>query len=268
MLVQHTFVRGSTRLGYGEGPASGPPLVLLHGLMEDRRSFEPLLPSLCVHHHVFALDLRGHGTSDWTPGAYALTDDAEDALALLAERLPPRPALLGHSQGALIGIAVASRIAADLAALVLVDPPLPCLADERASIARVIDLFRSIRALLVDTGGGAAGRAAMLERFPGAELMADQTSKTDPERIASVIDMSAFEGPRWPDLLTRITCPTLLLQADPARGAALSDEDAGAALEVLADGRLVCMSGAGHMIQDDAPDAYAREVLEFLAERR
>lgn len=267
MLVDRTLERGSVRLGYGEGPAAGPPLVLLHGLMEDRRSFAPLLERWCAHHHVFALDLRGHGTSDWTPGAYTLHDDVDDALALLAERVPARPALLGHSQGALIACALAARASDRLEALVLVDPPLACLADDRSSIARVLELFRSIHTLLVESGGGAAAREALLARFPGANLMAEQTSRTDPDRIASVIDLSAFDGPRWPDLLARITCPTLLLQADPARGAALSDDDAGVALDTLSDGRLVCMSGAGHMLQDEATEAYAQEVLSFLAER-
>lgn len=264
-LVDRTFERGSVRLGFGEGPAAGRPLVLLHGLMEDRRSFAPLLGSWCAHHHVFALDLRGHGTSDRTPGAYALDDDADDVLAFLAEHVPPQPVLLGHSQGALIACAVAARAGGDLKALVLVDPPLTCLSDDWTSIERVLALFRSIHALLVATGGGAAGRAALLERFPGADLMADQTSRTDPNRVASVLDRSAFFGRRWPELLARVVCPTLLLQADPARGAALGDADARSALAVLADGRLERIAGAGHMIQDDAPEAYDRAVRAFLA---
>lgn len=264
-LADRTFARGSVRLGYGEGPIAGPPLVLLHGLMEDRRSFEPLLAGWCARHHVFALDLRGHGRSAWTPGAYALADDAEDVLALLADHVPPRPVLLGHSQGALIATAVAARNPGALEALVLVDPPLTCLADDWTSIERVIASFEKVRALLVETGGGAAAGAALLERYPGAELMADQTSRTDPDRIASVVDRSAFDGPRWPELLERITCPTLLLQADPARWAALGDADARTALAILADGHLVQVAGAGHMLQDDAPEAYAHAVASFLA---
>lgn len=263
-LVDRTFERGSSRLRFGEGPAAGPPLVLLHGLMEDRRSFAPLLAGWCAHRHVFALDLRGHGASDRTPGAYALDDDANDVLALLADHVPPRPVLLGHSLGALIACAVAARAKADLEALVLVDPPLACLSDDRTSIEPVLALFRSIHALLVATGGGAVARGALLERFPGADLMADQTSRTDPDRVASVIDGSAFVVPRWPELMARITCRTLLVQADPARGAALGDADASAALAVLADGRVERIEGAGHMIQDDAPEAYDRAVRAFL----
>jgi len=198
MLVERTLTDAPARLGYAEGPGTGPPMVLLHGLMEDRRSFDPLLPHWSPHHHLFAFDLRGHGASAWTPSAYTLDDDASDVTTLLAERVPPRPVLL--------------------------------------------------------------------ERFPGAELMADQTSRTDPECVASVIDMSAVQDHTYPDLFAGIPHPTLLIQADPAHGAALSDHDADAALDVLANGRLARITGSGHMIQDEATEVYARKVLAFLEE--
>ncbi|TVR92192.1 MAG: alpha/beta hydrolase [Trueperaceae bacterium] len=196
MLVEHTLVDGPTRLGYAEGPVAGPPMVHLHRLIEDRRSFDPLL----------------------------------------AERVPPRPVQFGHSYGALVATVVASRLPDALEAFLLIDPP---LAPPRS------------RASLTD-----------------AELMAEQAGRTDPERVASVIDMSAMQDHSYPELCAAVACPTLLLQADTAHGGALSDHDTRTTLGVLANGRLVRITGAGHMIQDEAPEVYAREVLEFLKEVR
>jgi len=154
----------------------------------------------------------------------------------------------------------------EIEALVLVDPPLNALTHDRTDLAPLLAVFETIRALLVDTGGGDTARSALLERFPDAELGADQASRTDPERVASYIDMSTMQDRRYVDMFEAIAQPTLLLQADPASAAALSDHDAQAALGVLANGRLVGMPGVGHMIQDEAPEAYAREVLAFLEE--
>ena len=41
----------------------GPPLVLVHGITESRRSWDPLIGPLAAGHTVLAVDLRGHGQS-------------------------------------------------------------------------------------------------------------------------------------------------------------------------------------------------------------
>ncbi len=42
---------------------SGPPVVLLHATLHDRRDFAPIIPVLAERHRVIALDWPGHGES-------------------------------------------------------------------------------------------------------------------------------------------------------------------------------------------------------------
>ena len=50
-----------------ERTGSGPPLVLVHGITESRRTWDPLIPSLAERFDVVAVDLRGHGESAKVP---------------------------------------------------------------------------------------------------------------------------------------------------------------------------------------------------------
>src|SRR6266851_3618379 len=74
MLAEQRFHTGIVDLNYGEGEASGPPLVLLHGGSLRWQSFLPLIPDLSQHWHVYAPDLRGHGLSGRVAGSYRLRD--------------------------------------------------------------------------------------------------------------------------------------------------------------------------------------------------
>ena len=92
------------------GDDAAPPLLALHGWLDNAGSFALLAPRLVPRFRVIALDLPGHGHSDHlAPGAnYHYLDyvravlDAADALKL------DRYALLGHSMGAGIATLVAA----------------------------------------------------------------------------------------------------------------------------------------------------------------
>ena len=46
---------------------SGPPLVLVHGLGDDQRVYQPLVERLGGHNTCISLDLRGHGSNGRAP---------------------------------------------------------------------------------------------------------------------------------------------------------------------------------------------------------
>src|SRR5919199_4059477 len=46
---------------YFETHGAGRPLILLHGGLGSGEMFGPVLPALAERHHVFAVDLQGHG---------------------------------------------------------------------------------------------------------------------------------------------------------------------------------------------------------------
>jgi len=85
---------------------SGPPLVLVHGLTESRRAWDPLVPALAEHHTVVAIDMRGHGES----GPAAIYDPpamADDVAAVVSGLDLDPPVVVGHSMGGIVVTAFA-----------------------------------------------------------------------------------------------------------------------------------------------------------------
>src|SRR5579863_4459490 len=109
-------------LSIKEWSRRGSPLVMIHGLGDASGVWNYLAIRTAPQFHVAALDLRGHGDSDWDPEARydtaTLAADLGKALAALGFE---RMILIGHSLGADVAIRFAADHAERVAALVIVD---------------------------------------------------------------------------------------------------------------------------------------------------
>lgn len=99
MLKEGTFNADGVMINFAEGPPSGSPLILLHGGGDRWQHFLPIIPSLVMRWHVYALDLRGHGKSGRVPGHYRPEHYVADIMAFLKSQLAERVILFGHSLG-------------------------------------------------------------------------------------------------------------------------------------------------------------------------
>ena len=63
-------------LAYDEA-GSGPPLLILHGLLGQARNWAGQMKLFAADHRVLAVDLRNHGRSPWVDGMTyeAMADD-------------------------------------------------------------------------------------------------------------------------------------------------------------------------------------------------
>src|SRR4029453_15191789 len=106
------------------GNHSDPPAVLLHGGGQTRHSWGTTLTALADKGGcAYAVDLRGHGDSDWaSDGDYTLDAFAGDVLAI-SHALDSPPALVGASLGGLASLAAIGEHTDETVAraLVLVD---------------------------------------------------------------------------------------------------------------------------------------------------
>src|SRR4051812_13559398 len=68
------------RIHYLEWDTPGqPPLILLHGIARVAHAFDHLAPHFAANYRVIAVDMRGHGDSEWdAQGSYIVEDYTKD----------------------------------------------------------------------------------------------------------------------------------------------------------------------------------------------
>jgi len=81
----------------GEGK---PPLVMVHGLDRNARTFDHLATRFTSKYRVIAIDMRGHGDSGWDPQGRYLVEDHLGDLEGIVQQLKLRNLVLwGNSTG-------------------------------------------------------------------------------------------------------------------------------------------------------------------------
>lgn len=105
-VVERSVEAAGARLCYLEaGPEDGPALLLVHGLLSDKSTWDRAIPLLAERGvRVLAIDLIGHGGSDAPPGAYLLDDFAASLDSFLTAIGCPTVTLCGHSLGGAIAV--------------------------------------------------------------------------------------------------------------------------------------------------------------------
>lgn len=266
MLTEKTFDAGGVSIHYAEGPNAGNPLLLLHGVTGRWQEFLPVLPEFSFRYHTYALDLRGHGKSGRTPGAYRAADYAGDVVAFLRSRVVEPANLLGHSLGAMIAIQVAADAPEQVRAVVLEDPPFSDLATpEPSSRSR----FRAMRTVAEMEGSLDERMDALAAFMPNVErtrllATARRLIQLDLDVLTHSVERKTFANFKADETLRRIQCPVLLVQGNPALGGALADGEAEWVMSHLAHGTRVQVQNAGHGIRRGQQVAFMHIVHDFL----
>ena len=216
-----------TRIAYDDaGPRDGPPLVLLHGLGEGAVSWAPVVPRLAEGHRVLALDLRGHGASDW-PGAYRLEQMRDDVVGVLDALGLGEVVLVGHSMGGVVAYLVAFAHPERVARLVVEDAPPPWPRGPRA-----------------------------LPERPAGDLTFDWAVVA---AVAAQVDDPTM---RWWRHLPGLAVPLLLVGGGPT--STVPQDRLAEVVRLVPDGTLVTLD-AGHDVHEDRPEEFADAVLGWLS---
>jgi pimeloyl-ACP methyl ester carboxylesterase len=88
---------------------AGEPVILLHGGLANANYWGLQVRALAPHYRVIVMDSRGHGRSsrDTRPFGYDLM--ADDVIGLMDYLGIPKAAIVGWSDGAIIGLDIAQR---------------------------------------------------------------------------------------------------------------------------------------------------------------
>jgi pimeloyl-ACP methyl ester carboxylesterase len=104
------------------GEPGRPVVMMLHGLSAQAHSFDGIAPRLARQFHVYCLDVRGRGESDWgPPDGYHIDNYVQDLESVRAALGIHEMALVGTSMGGLIGMMYAARHPESARKLVLND---------------------------------------------------------------------------------------------------------------------------------------------------
>jgi pimeloyl-ACP methyl ester carboxylesterase len=268
--VAHLQLPRGPRLEYAEqGPADGSAtatVLMLHGITDSWRSFEPVLPHLPRDCRVVSLTQRGHGGSSAPPqaefGARAFAADAASFIAILGLAHPAPVVVVGHSMGATNAL----RLAIDRPELVHA----VVAAGAFASFADKPGLAQWVASDIATLGDEVP--RALAEAFqrdtvagptaPGLiETMVDECLRTP-----AAVWRGAFAGLLAEEIepeLARIAAPVLLPWGD-ADAFALED-DQQRLVRALPQARRSVYRGAGHALHWEAPERFVRELAAFVA---
>jgi 3-oxoadipate enol-lactonase len=125
--ARHEVMVAGVRLAYlVSGAPDAPPMVLLHALGERAADWAPVMARFAERFRVVALDLRGHGDSDW-PGTYSFELMRDDIFGALDRLGLDKITLIGHSMGAGVAYQVAIAQPDRVRRLIIEDaaPPYP-----------------------------------------------------------------------------------------------------------------------------------------------
>jgi len=256
VIMAEILSAAGLQLAYDAAGAGDPPMIFVHGWCCDRSYFAPQFAHFAKRHAVATIDLRGHGDSgrpETAHGSYDLDKLAGDVLSVASAAGLGRPVLVGHSLGALIGLACAAQADA-IRALVMVDPA--PITNEAAKT-----FFReSVAAVAADDDGSWRAKFAAGMFLPTdvtrREAIIEQMRSMPPAISAEVMRvMGEFDS----GVLAEATVPVLSIgSAGPANASA----DLRRLCPAITIGQTV---GAGHFCQLEVPDQVNAMIERFLA---
>ncbi len=262
------------------GDPALPPLLALHGWLDNAGSFDRLAPLLADQMHIVAIDLPGHGRSDWrAPGAgYHFIDYPFD-VAAVAEALGwDRFSLLGHSLGGAIASVFAAACPQRVDKLLLIEAlgPLSKPVDETlAQLQRAIadwqrapsrrlrvfsDRTEAIKARMRANDLSLEAATALIER--GIKPVDGGYSWSSDPRLtqASALRMSEAQVL---NVLAGIESPTLLIAAESSVRH-IDPQVFGRRIGEVNTIQVVALPGGHHLHLEDAQPV-ARAISRFLS---
>jgi pimeloyl-ACP methyl ester carboxylesterase len=248
---------------YSTGDACQPALILLHGVMDNGLGWIPVARDLQQRFALIMPDARGHGQTGGSLEHFSYHELAKDVAGLIRE-LHLQPSILwGHSMGALTAAVVAASYPELVRMLLLEDPPFLDALPTGENDGAVLQMLQGILSLKMLTPAERLAAARTYNPlWDDIELDPWITSKL--EFNPEVFQHLEHTFP-WRTLLPRIACPLLLVTGDPSAHAIVTPQIALEACNLLQQGEVVQIAGAGHCIHRDKYKESMAAILPFLS---
>jgi pimeloyl-ACP methyl ester carboxylesterase len=241
-----------------------PEFVLLHGGAQNAHTWDAV--ALALSRPLVAVDLPGHGRSDWRADRDYWPARNAAALSEVVPKLAPRArAVVGMSLGGLTAIALAASRPDLVRRLVVVDVTPGVTAEKSAPISDFVQgpaTFASFDELLERTVRFNPTRS---EQSLRRGLLNNARQHDDGRWVwrydrmrppGGELDFAAL----WPEL-ARVTAPTMLVLG--ALSGVVVEDDVAQFLRCQPTARVERVEGAGHSVQGDRPVELAALLDDF-----
>lgn len=247
----------------------GPPVVFVHGTPFSSYVWHRIVPYLTGNHQVFVFDLLGYGQSEMRDGQDVSLGVQNGLLAeLLLYWQLTRPDIVAHDFGGATALRAHLLNGCEFRSLTLIDPVAvapwgsPFVQHVRSHQAA----FQGLPAYIHEAIVPAYVRGAIRRTIPDDELMPYARPWLGEQGQAAFYRQIAQMDQRYTDeiepRLVEVRCPTLVLWGEDdawipiQRGQDLSTR--------IPSARFRSIAHAGHLVQEDAPEAIVAALLEFL----
>jgi len=225
---------------YGEGE----PVLLIHGGLGHADVWGLQVPALAADHKVIVADSRGHGRSTRSEQPFGYELMASDCLALLDHLGIDQAALVGWSDGGIIGLDIAIRHPERLSALY-------------AFAANYVP--EGVK----ETVGDDPVFGAYIERASADYARLSPTPDEFDAFVEQISQMWASQPHYSEDQLRAIPVRTVIFSGE--HDEAIKLEHSREMAELIPNARLEIMPDASHFAMWQHPDAFNASVLNFLA---
>ena len=239
------------------GEENDEDLLIVHGLFGSARNWGVIQKRLSDRYRVTAVDMRNHGASPWSDrhDYPAMADD-------LAEMIPERSHVLGHSMGGKAAMTLALRHPEKVSRLIVADiAPVAYNHDQ----ARYIEAMRSIDLSRIETRKDADAALATRVDDPGIRAFLLQSLNVAEKRWRLNLDTLEREMPTitgWQEPRGRFEGEVLFLSGEHSD---YVGRDARAAIRPLfPEARFASLRGAGHWLHAEKPRQVEESIRVFL----
>jgi pimeloyl-ACP methyl ester carboxylesterase len=260
----HGFLQANgLRLHHLDYGGEGRPILLLHGVCGHAWMWHAVASRLTELGRIRALDMRGHGDSQWSPSAdYSTEHHAADLERVVDQLEADQIDLVGLSWGGLVSSAFAARHPHTVRRLAIIDVP-PSFTQSETDIQPRPAAFATHEDA-VEWERGANPRASddmvqALASFGTRPAEGGLARKHDPyflQRWPFRLD------DRWGELQS-LEVPVLVVHAEQSY--VLSAEVAERMADAIPHGSLVRVPNSGHLVPVEDPDALTDALTEFLS---
>jgi len=271
------IVVNGLRLHYLDwGSGNKPAFIMLHGISRVAHQFDHIAPYFTENYHVIAIDMRGHGDSDWSPeGAYIVEDYVKDLEAFVVQLDLHGLTLLGNSTGGRV-VQVYAGLHPDRMALLIVEDVGPERTNEIASaftrqVENEKDGWASEDELIafLRKSNGKTPEDILRSYAHFASKRRPSPDGSDAGRIVWKRDPNLAKGFVPTELwrfVSQIKCPAIYILGGASR--IVPPETQQKLKDTLPDVQIVVMPGLGHYPDQEATAEFIPIVQSFLAGSR